>query len=476
MLTGVVATACGGADMLERQTRATGSIAGPGTTGPSGSAAPAVPVGFALCKDVPRPYAPSGWYRPTPVYVGNEQPTQAVKAWAEKQPGYAGVWLDRDHNGWITLAFTKGTGDIEVRQRELEATLPEVGVVAVEVAWTEPALEDLRRRVTETLTARGWSISTGIPIDRGVVSVYLGVLSKERLDALGPFAGERICVEGADPSTEVPAGSQPRGGDGWRLLGDGLVGQAYRTGVATTDAQYAALWTTAGMVGERPAVNFDTAIVVWLGAVYGSSCPIRLDGVVVDRDRRVLFGKIVVPGNPAMCTDDARPHAYVVSVERATLPQGPFAVQLGASDPPRGVPEERTLVSVDLSSPGTVAADTQIGADPKLVGEVDRLGIVGTGATVSLNDPWRYRIPAGCGAKVLGIVNGVLWETDGLGDTPTLPPEWHAIADVAGDAVVEVTLAAAPPKLMASANGLTLTYRSSALDRAAVPCASPPAP
>jgi hypothetical protein len=34
------------------------------------------------------------------------------------------------------------------------------------------------------------------------------------------------------------------------------------------------------------------------------------------------------------------------------------------------------------------------------------------GAGSSLKDPWRYRIPAGCGAKILGVINGVLWETD----------------------------------------------------------------
>jgi hypothetical protein len=148
-------------------------------------------------------------------------------------------------------------------------------------------------------------------------------------------------------------------------------------------------------------------------------------------------------------------------------------VQLRSSDPPSGVPEERTLVSVDLSAPGATATDAQLGPDPQLIGNVGQPNVVDSGATISLNDPWRYRIPAGCGAKILGVINGVLWETDDLAEGQSLPPQWQKVAQDAGDVVVEVTLSAEPAKLVASANGLAVAYRPSTRDRNAVPCASP---
>ena len=134
--------------------------------------------------------------------------------------------------------------------------------------------------------------------------------------------------------------------------------ESIRTGVATTAEQYEDLWAAAGLAGQGPAVDFETEIVVWFGAVYGSSCPIRLDDVAVDPDRRLVFGGFVKPGNPTACTDDANPEAYVVALARHRLPEAPFAVQLDAEDPPSGAPEERTTV-LDMSYQG-LKAETQL--------------------------------------------------------------------------------------------------------------------
>lgn len=127
-------------------------------------------------------------------------------------------------------------------------------------------------------------------------------------------------------------GEQPTAGSGWRLLGDGLSGSAYRTGVATTPDQLETLWEKAGLDGEPPSLDFATEIGVWFGAVYSTDCPVRLDGV--DVTGRVLHADIVLQGYPGDCSDDANPHAYVVAVERTMLL------------------EERTVVEVDLSEPG----------------------------------------------------------------------------------------------------------------------------
>ena len=55
-------------------------------------------------------------YHDDPVYVGNEQPIEKVKTWARGRPGYQDIWLDRDHFGWIAVAFT---GDAAAHQEEL---------------------------------------------------------------------------------------------------------------------------------------------------------------------------------------------------------------------------------------------------------------------------------------------------------------------------------------------------------------------
>lgn len=406
------------------------------------------------------PEAPTSWYRPTPVYVGNEQPTGEVRAWAETQPDFVTSWLDRDHNGWITVGFRT---DVEQRQADLELLFPGVGVVAVLADWSVPDLLELQSTVTAAFA--GVFVSTGTLEHMGVVEIDLGVMTPERLAVLDPFVGEPICIRGLPAATAVQPGPQPTGGDGWRLLGEDLTGPSYRTGVATDDTQYASLWATAGMTGDRPSVDFQDEIVIWFGTVFGSSCPIRLDDVIVDRGEALVHPMTVVPSNQTMCTGDANAHAYVVAVSRSMLPVGPFTMQLGAEDPPVGAPEERTLVGVDLSAPGSTAADAELGTDPALM-NADGRNWVASGGTISIGDSWPYRFPADCGARVLGVVNGVLWETTEVA-AGELPGPWQSLIDADGVITVEIVLGDTPPSLVASANGASITYAPSTADRAA---------
>jgi hypothetical protein len=318
-------------------------------------------------------------------------------------------------------------------------------------------LESLQERVNEVVRVEGWNAAVGSGNAKWIVTVDLGVLSEDRLAALEPFAGEPICVAGQDPADAVADGPQSEGGDGWRLLGEDLTGQAYRTGIATDAEQYAELWVTAGLGGTPPEVDFNSEVVIWFGAVFGSSCPIRLDGVVVDADRALLYADLVVPGNPAACTGDANPHSFVVAVERAALPAGPFAVQLRSEDPPSGVPEERTLVDADLTSPASVATDEQIGPDPDLMAAAAQPAAITSGGVVEPGYTVGYLLPVDCGAQVLGVVNGVRWTTTEAA-AGELPDEWRAAAGA--DDVVRVTilLHEEGPQLEATAGGRTLTY------------------
>lgn len=208
-----------------------------------------LPFGLHRCDhDLKSPAADPSLYRDVPVYVGNEMPTDAVRDWAQTKPGYEEIWIDRDHNGWVTVGFSEG---VDERQAEIAELFPEDGVVAVHLDWTRQEILSLQQ---EALAVSGGS--GGARIHMGMVDVWVGVLDEEHLAPLAPFAGARLCVEGVLPEDAIVDGPQPMSGEGWRLLGSDRTGWSYRTGVATTEAQYVALWELAGLDGETSIVDF----------------------------------------------------------------------------------------------------------------------------------------------------------------------------------------------------------------------------
>jgi len=414
-----------------------------------------LPYGLARCPDE-RVYAAAdaSHYRDEPVYVSNEMPTEAVQAWAMSQPGFEDIWIDRDHNGWISVGFSEGAED---RQGELEQEFPGVGVVAVPLDWTASELEALRAEAFSAMEEAGFPVGGGHSVPAGLVQMSVGELDEEHLTPLADLAGPRLCVEGVDPEDVIRDGPQPTEGEGWRLLGAAHSGATYRTGVATTQAQYDGLWAESGVSGDPPAVDFDREIVIWFGAVYGSGCEVRLDDVSVDPDTSLVHAELVVPGVHQSCNSDANPAAYVVALERDRLPQGGFAVQLGPEDPPSGVPEERTLVDVDLRSPGSTAQDHEIHLDEELIGQPDRY-VVGPGGVIEPGYPAYYELDLSCDFSTFGPINGVVWkaETEAIDADP--PSAWEAAADEAGIVDVELLMEIDPARLSLTANDHTEHY------------------
>ena len=406
------------------------------------------PSSVAICSSIPRLAASPDAYADLPVYVANEMPVEEVQAWASTQPGYEAIWIDRDHNGWITVAFSQ---DSDARQTELASMFPGVGVVAVGVDWHMADLEALQQRVTDEMSEIADSFGTGVSVTQGVVGIDVGVLTDEiRTQIASRFASERVCVDGRDPSTVPAPGPQPQAGDGWRLLADERgIGEAYRTGIATDARTYAELWAAVGIEATPPEVDFESEVVIWFGAVFGSSCPnIRLDEVVVDGE--FVYADIVLPDPPAGCTADANPHAYVVAIERATLPTGPFVIQLDADGPPAGAPEERTVVDADLSVPWAVAAPNAIGPDPNLPEPF----VLRSGATIEPDVPYPFTFSTHCGVERLGEFNGVLWHSSG-----STPREWRELITDTETLEVELTLRTDPePVIKVSAGGATVEY------------------
>jgi hypothetical protein len=347
---------------------ATPAEAPPSTSPPPPPSATGVPMSsIPLCDDVPYLYASDDFYRRDRSVSADasEQMVATVRDWARQKPGFEDLWIDRsEHNGWLTLAFSR---DAAERQVELESRFPDFAVVAVGVDWTLTDLQEVQNRVIDAFRGSATNFGSGIFVNKGVVSIELGIRRPELVaHAEQMFAGEAVCLSGLDPALAPAEGPQLPAGAGWRLLADeDQSGQSYRTGIGYDEASYDAVWAAAGLTSYRPAVDFTTDVVIWFGAVHGSSCPrMRLDDVVTDRDRSLVFSDITYL-DVGICTADAVPHAYVVAYARSSLPVGAFTIQLQSADPPPGVIDrERTLVKVDLSTPGSTARPADVHPRP----------------------------------------------------------------------------------------------------------------
>lgn len=410
-----------------------------------------VPDGLPLCDEVPPISADESLYADRPVYVANEMPVEEVQAWASDQPGFEALWIDRDHNGWITVAFSENAAD---RQTDLESRFPDDGVVAVEVDWTMEELSQLQESLVERFEP-GFVQTTGIPVNHGVVSVGIGPLTPERIAiAEEELADERVCLEGIDPDLVPEPGPQPQAGDGWRLLADEKTGHAYRTGFAADQADLEELWREAGISSPLPEVDFESEVVIWFGAVYGSSCPdLRMDDVVISDGH--VHPEIVNLTDAMACTDDANPHAYVVAVERSELPADGFVIRLQEDEPAPGVADQQTSVFGDVTIPGAYVRGV-----PAQTTEEPGPPVVEYGGVIEPGFPWSYELHTHCGVEWLGEINGVQWRAESAENVlDYVPDEWREAVDDYEYITVEIVLTEGdPPTLDATALGHTLRY------------------
>lgn len=81
-----------------------------------------------MCEDVGHPTAPEDWYADSPIYAGNDMPIEQVRSFASGLAGYENIWIDREHNGWVTVGFVDA--DVQSHQRLLEEEFPNAGVVS----------------------------------------------------------------------------------------------------------------------------------------------------------------------------------------------------------------------------------------------------------------------------------------------------------------------------------------------------------
>jgi hypothetical protein len=147
------------------------------------------------------------------------------------------------------------------------------------------------------------------------------------LDSSAPDGTRTGWVAAADRDGTPWLASVPPEGDGWRLLGQTAAGEAFTVGVATSADGLPALWADAGIDDPMPTVDFEREVVVRYTHAVSGTCPeIELRGVGVDDEARIVYSVVVLPSSPLFegqaCTADARPHSFVVAVDRDRLPSG----------------------------------------------------------------------------------------------------------------------------------------------------------
>lgn len=165
----------------------------------------------------------------------------------------------------------------------------------------------------------------------GRVEVDLAVRDRASVDGIAALAGDDadvVCVRGgADSATVVSMGPQPMSGDGWRLL---VEPGPHRAGapisIASSAAEYGALWSALGVGGSSPPVDFGHEVVIAVVNGEPPGCENRLVGLTFDLEARHVRVQLVLPGGERPCRAMASTRTYVVAVARSRLPALPFRI------------------------------------------------------------------------------------------------------------------------------------------------------
>lgn len=264
---------------------------------------------------------------------------------------FGGMYIDNEAGGTVVLLFTNDVA----RHAQAAAALAPPGVTVhvrscrhteAELAALLEALdfEALRREGYDVISAAVDTIGNLVALDaRSNIPD-----AKARLEARygGMLQANIYPVPGPWQNTAS--------GEGWRLLVAGQVtgDEAYTVRAAINETEWQVLWDEVGLASEPPVVDLAGEIVVSFGSGFGSGCTERrLDGVVIDRQDRLVHALISDPLAPRACTSDlAGAAVFVIAVAREGLPASPFTLQLGPKVTTCGVEcgtQEQIEVSLD---------------------------------------------------------------------------------------------------------------------------------
>jgi hypothetical protein len=253
----------------------------------------------------------------------DDRAVQIAVAYGQEHAGeFAGVYIDRENGAQLVARFT---ANLERHQAELDRLTGAPGLVLVRRArFTEQELLDIQGAITDAqheLAAEGIELmgvgSGGIENAVTVSAKSNDPGAEQRLKAFGPPGS--ILVE----LFPLPGPwHQTPDGPGWRLVDVHRTSLAYTVGVARTADELAAELERHGIEGEPPEWDPTSEVMAFLSEGIGSSCPeVRIDGVVIDAERRLVFGEFSDPLAPRGCTADlAGGQTFVVALQRAALP------------------------------------------------------------------------------------------------------------------------------------------------------------
>lgn len=91
------------------------------------------------------------------------------------------------------------------------------------------------------------------------------------------------------------------------------------------------LWERYDQDGPLPTIRFKKNVAAVGGTGGSSSCPLRLDDLRLDHERRRIVIRMYLedPGQDGACTDDWIPRTFTVSISRADLePFRPRSLQV----------------------------------------------------------------------------------------------------------------------------------------------------
>lgn len=252
------------------------------------------------------------------------------KAYAAEHPDeFGGLYIDQQAGGEVVMLFT---ASLE-RHRLAVAALAPPGVNA----------RVRRAQFTE------------VELDRALASLDFGELGRLQFSPMTAFVDVmrnivvlegKSNVPGIDRALEAQHGGMlevvvhpmpgpwenTASGDGWRLLASG---ETPRLGVlAALDAASAeALWRELALPGSLPAVEWDREFVASFAWGVPTTCrERRLDSVVIDDRRDLVYSQASDPLNPRPCTSNLDGAvAFVVAVERDAVGAGEWTIQLAGS-------------------------------------------------------------------------------------------------------------------------------------------------